>query len=219
MNYVTSMKKVGALYEFMNHHKRERYETILEPLQAILQLAFLSYCPHGSKVTIHNNLLCIQEPSFSQSIIRWYNNDTKDDLFYLFNACQRFTLYYQHLREIKVDKRKENLYTYLIYLSKKGLDKLIQTYSTTDKISLLHTLQLYKSLLDIEPTVEHDDIHKVFQKITELYSTSEYHMLYHSLLLMREKKEYYRNYMDGINQILNPCFSKISEWIHKNLVF
>lgn len=238
MNYVNSIKKVGVLYDFMNHNKRERYETILEPLQAILQLGFLSYCPQGTKITIHNNLLCIQEPSFSQSLIRWYHNDTKDDLFYLFNVCQRFTLYYQHLKEIKIEttkrNKRENLYSLLIQMSKRGLDKLIQTYSTTDKISLLHTLQLYKSLLDIEPQLvnetenekvdksmieNNNNINRVFQRITTLYNDSDYHMLLHSLILMREKKEYYRNYIHGINEVLNPCFSKISEWIHKHLIF
>ena len=65
--------------------KKERFETILEPLQAILQIGYLSFAPIGTKLTIQNNILKIQIPNYSQPVIRWYNNDTQEDLFYLFN--------------------------------------------------------------------------------------------------------------------------------------
>ena len=41
----------------MEIKKKERFETILEPLQALVQIAFLSYYPIGSKLTIKNNIL------------------------------------------------------------------------------------------------------------------------------------------------------------------
>jgi hypothetical protein len=37
--------------------KKERFETILEPLQAILQISYLSFAPIGTKLTIHNNII------------------------------------------------------------------------------------------------------------------------------------------------------------------
>ena len=77
--------------------KKERFETILEPLQALLQIAYLSFTPIGTKLTIHNNILYIQPPNYSQSIVRWYNNDTQEDLFYLFNIFYRFKKFYYFL--------------------------------------------------------------------------------------------------------------------------
>ena len=79
--------------------KKERFDIILEPLQAVTQLALLSFCPKGSKLTIANNLLTIQEPSWVQGMWRSYNNDTKEDLFFLFNAIVRFNRFYSYLKQ------------------------------------------------------------------------------------------------------------------------
>ena len=53
--------------------KKERFETTLEPLQALIQLSLLSFCPVGSKLSISNNILVIQSPNWNQSFIRIYN--------------------------------------------------------------------------------------------------------------------------------------------------
>lgn len=137
-----------------NKKKRERFETILEPLQAILQIGYLSFTPIGTKLTIHNNILQIQHPNYSQPVIRWYNNDTQEDLFYLFNIFYRFKKFYVFLNEgstnqtAKVNSENKKLYTLLIEMARNGIANLIRTYSQTDKIHILHTLQMYKNILE-----------------------------------------------------------------------
>ena len=144
--------------------KKERFETILEPLQALLQIAYLTFTPIGTKLTIHNNILYIQPPNYSQSIVRWYNNDTQEDLFYLFNIFYRFKKFYYFLcnenvgndavgvavkeyeHSAKVVNKK--LYELLIELAKNGIGNLIRTYGQTEKIHILHTLQMYKNILE-----------------------------------------------------------------------
>ena len=74
---------------------RERFETILEPLQALLQIGFLAFYPIGSKLAIHNNILTIQAPGYTQNVRRWYNNDKKEDVFYLYNVFYRFNKFYK----------------------------------------------------------------------------------------------------------------------------
>jgi len=138
----------GSFQFFYNNiyaKKKERFEMILEPLQAILQLALLSFCPKGTKITINQNILQLQMPYYTQGILRWYQNDNKDDLFYLFYVCKRFSRFYGHLKQIRV--LNINLYDLLIDCAKEGLNNLIQTYANSEKISLLHTLELYKLLL------------------------------------------------------------------------
>ena len=130
--------------------KKERFETILEPLQAILQLGYLSFAPIGTKLTIHNNILKIQIPNYSQPVIRWYNNDTQEDLFYLFNIFYRFKKFYHFLNDSKTNPENKKLYDLLIELAKTGIGNLIRTYSQTDKIHILHTLQMYKGMLEGE---------------------------------------------------------------------
>jgi hypothetical protein len=123
--------------------KKERFETILEPLQALIQIGFLSYYPIGTKITIQNNILYIQAPTYSQSVARWYNNDTQEDLFYLFNIFCRFKKFY-------TDEKTEysELFLLLIELAKNGINNLIRTYNQTEKTHVLHTLQMYKNMLE-----------------------------------------------------------------------
>jgi hypothetical protein len=70
------------------------------------------------------------------------NDDTKDDLYYLFNVFRRFLNYYKDLEETY-----KYLYENLITMSINGIDKLIQTYTDSGRISILHTLQMYKMIL------------------------------------------------------------------------
>lgn len=151
MNSLLTPQSVKLLYSTFINKKKERFDIILEPLQALLQIALLKFCPIGTKIAIQNNLLELQLPGYSQGILRWYNNDNKEDLFYLFNAFRRFTSFYGFLRQYKYSNDEltdNNLYDLLVDCAKEGLNKLSQTYSNVDKISLLHTLQMYKVILD-----------------------------------------------------------------------
>ena len=66
----------------------------------------------------------------------------------------------------------------IIDLAKRGLNNLAETYSTCDKIALLHTIEIYKSLLDnpdkisIEDDKDKKDIEDVFINITNLYENN-----------------------------------------------
>jgi hypothetical protein len=144
MNIISMQTTIQLLYKTVSgNKKKERFETILEPLQSIIQIALLCYFPIGSKLTIQNNILHIQAPSYTQSVTRWYNNDTQEDLFYLFNIFCRFKKFYI---DVKVEHAK--LFELLIHFAKGGINNLIRTYNQTDKTHVLHTLQMYKNMLD-----------------------------------------------------------------------
>ena len=130
-----------------SRRKKERFETILEPLQAILQIALLSFYPVGTKVTIQNNILTLQPPAYSQSMLRWYNNDTKEDLYFLFNVFHRFKKFYAHYKHDD-GSVQHRLHLLLNELAKTGINKLIRTYGQTDKPHILQTLTMYKFILD-----------------------------------------------------------------------
>ena len=135
LNYI-SMDGFKILYNSILQDKRkERFEMILEPLQAMVQLSILSFCPVGTKLSITNNILTIQEPSWSQSISRSYNKDGRDDLVYLFNVIVRFNKFY--IANNKDNCKNSSLFKILIEHSIKGLDVLIQTYSNSGHGSLI----------------------------------------------------------------------------------
>ena len=221
------MDKYLHLYNFIKgERKKERFDIILEPLQAITQLALISFCPKGSKLTISNNLLSIQEPTWFQGLLRSYNHDGKEDLFFLFNAITRFNKFYMFMK--RESDEYCDLFDLLIQLSKRGIDKLLQTYSTTEQPALLHTLQLYRVLLD-KPNLltdhEETEINRrhginttsnnmddIFINICKIYSSHEYIILYQSLILLEKNTEHYDIYLQGINTMFSPSYNKIQKW-------
>jgi hypothetical protein len=259
---------------------RERFETILEPLQALLQIGFLAFYPIGSKLAIHNNILTIQAPGYTQNVRRWYNNDKKEDVFYLYNVFSRFNKFYKTvLSSGGGGGSGENaaLFALLNELAKTGINNLTRTYNQTDKIHILHTLQMYKGMLDNPELVrrlartddggggggggnnETDDelprkfpstiksptsspplrpitagvappsvpieslvdtnVDLIFVKITDLYSQEDYTIIYHTLLKIQNDTQYYMNYIEGLNKILEPVNIRIKKWIDDNIVF
>ena len=80
---------------FGTRPNQEKTDRVLEPLQAMVQLALLSYCPIGTKLCVNNNILSLQLPTFSQGVWRWFNKDSKDDLYFLFNAVKRYYMWYR----------------------------------------------------------------------------------------------------------------------------
>lgn len=244
MNIVSMQTTIQILYKTISgSKKKERFETILEPLQALIQIGLLSYYPIGTKLTIKNNILHIQSPTYSQSVTRWYNNDTQEDLFYLFNIFCRFKKFY-------IDQKTEynELFSLLIELAKNGINNLIRTYNNTEKTHVLHTLQMYKNMLDgsshnhnhhvvstntpilltssgggggggnnaASSDIDMDDI---FIKISELYTDEIFKIIHHTLTAMKNDESNYVHYADGLNMILHPVNMRIKKWIDENIVF
>jgi hypothetical protein len=226
------MDKILQLYQLIKKDKKkERFDIILEPLQAITQLALLAFCPKGSKLTIANNLLSIQQPSWVQGLWRSYNQDGKEDLFFLFNAIVRFNRFYSYIQE--ESNEYSALFFLLVKLSKAGLDKLLQTYANSEQPALLHTLQLYRNLLD-KPAIFMDEvadekpddkaqaiqnIDDVFISIRKLYVAQEYIIIYQTLRLLEKYPDKYDTYIKGLTLILSPVHEKIQKWIVDNIVY
>jgi hypothetical protein len=224
------MNTVVQIYHFFkSDKKKERFDIILEPLQAITQLALMSFCPKGSKLTISNNLLSIQTPGWGQGAWRTYNNDGKEDLFFLFNAIVRFNRFYLFLKE--ENDEYCDLFDLLIQLSKRGIDKLLQTYANIEQPALLHTLQLYRNLLDkpgLFTESEEMDVNKVngansiddvFIAIRKLYNSHEFIILYQTLLLLEKNPDKYDVYILGINTMMSPVYNNIQKWIIDHIVY
>jgi hypothetical protein len=244
----------------------------LEPLQALLQIGFLAFYPIGSKLAIHNNILTVQPPGYTQNVRRWYNNDKKEDVFYLYNVFSRFNKFYKTVLSSGGGGGGENaaLFVLLNELAKTGINNLIRTYNQSDKIHILHTLQMYKGMLDNPELVRRlgrtedsggavsskdDDndtdndlprqfplkirspsqspplrpmnaganvpidslvdtnVDLIFVKITELYSQEDYTIIYHTLIKIQNDTQYYMNYVDGLNKILEPVNIRIKKCI------
>lgn len=218
--------------------KKERFEIILEPFQAITQLAMLSFCPPGSKLSISENVLHIQTPIWSQSIERHYNADKRDDLFYLFKMISRFNRFYSYFKT--ESGNLPQLFVLLTELSKTGIDVLIQTYSNSGNETLLHTLKMYRTMLDrpdlLDTSVdgstatnsekdlhrqmpEKENIDDIFINISRVYKREHFDAVYNILLLAKESHKNHDAYISALHHLFSPTHVIIKKWIHDNIVF
>lgn len=226
----SASKSLPLLYKSLVKKDKERFDTIVEPLQCVLQLVFLAFSEKNTKITIQKNLVYLQFPSNYQGIMRWYQNDSKEDLYFLFNAIRRFSLFYKNLENIHNDKIcNTNLYDLIVHYALIGLQNLIDTYTSVCKPSLLYTLQMYKVLLETPDnfkmeTLDNDtqkNIDDVFNNIRYLYNDNVYYLIYHFLFSLTQSKDLEKNHSDIIkfNEILLSKTGDIQNWISKNVIY
>jgi hypothetical protein len=215
MNYFYTGKNI---MEMLRTKEKERADLILEPMQVMIQLALLAHSPIGTKISVSNNILRIQPPTSLQGVVRWWNNDNKDDLYYLFHAIRRYYKWYK--------SQDDAVYKYILIWAIKGIDKLSETYNKADKNNIRHTLALYKNVLDLkadEIFKDNDEstvnIDSVFQEIVNIYDNKLLNMVHNSLLMMEEEQntEHVDNYLNGLILILEPMNIKIRKWIMEKL--
>ena len=211
MNYFFAGKNI---MEILRTKEKERADLILEPMQVMIQLALLAHSPIGTKISVSNNILSIQPPSMTQGVYRWWNNDNKDDLYYLFHAIRRYYKWYK--------SQKDEVYQYILAWAVKGLDKLSETYNKADKNNIRHTLALYRNVLDLKTDEIFKDnkedtvtIDQVFKEIINIYDDRLLYITHNTLLMMEEETntEFKQKLLDGLTLILEPMDIKIRKWI------
>ena len=204
--------------DIIKSQPKEKVDMILEPLQVLTQLAVLSYLPVGTKISISNNILYLQQPTLFQGVLRWYQKDNKDDLYYLFHAIRRYYKWYK--------SKDDEVYKKVLDLAIKGIQKLIETYNKVGITTITHTLSLYKNILeqDSDDLFKDENQHSisvddVFETITDIYDRKLLVIIY-SIFEIMAKEDNEKNiqmYVEGLNKILEPTQIAIRKWIIENL--
>lgn len=240
MEITIAMQTVTTAYSYFSSGKRkERFDIILEPLQAVCQLAFLKFCPTGTKVSIENNLLFTQMPHWHQGLTRAWKKDKREDILMLFNAVQRFNKIYvmNDCSELKKELRNENesveskLVALVAKMAIQGIDNLINTYSRVENTSITQTLVMYKNVLqhpdrftNMEELNEGKSrngksMEEVFAQIKDIWNEDTMSIMYWTLRLMESDPTNYESYILGVNQSLSPIYTKIRKWMSDNIVY
>ena len=204
--------------DLIKSHPKERTDMILEPLQVLTQLAILSFLPVGTKISITNNILYLQQPTMLQGVVRWYKSDNKDDLFYLFYAIRRYYKWYKN--------RDDEVFAKILDHAIKGIERLIETYNRSGITTITHTLSLYKNILEQDSDElfkdENDSsvsVDDVFFKITDIYDRKLLVILYSIFQIMsnEENQNNIQLYVQGLDYLLQPTQNTIRKWIVDNL--
>ena len=109
----------------------------LDPLSVIIKLYICSYKPLGTKISIFNNRLCIQNAGNFQGLVRTVYGDNKNDIPILtmpiLYACNKYLI------------TNRDKYTLLFKKACLALSKLKETYQGNEIIYNLDTLKDYIS--------------------------------------------------------------------------
>ena len=97
----------------------------LDPLCTILKLCVLNYKPIGTKISIRDNIIYIQESNIFQNILRTIYNDSREQLYHI----KMPIFYFKGLECNFIDNKfSKELLTYIKTIAIIGLNKLKATY-------------------------------------------------------------------------------------------
>jgi hypothetical protein len=216
---------------FLSTKSKDKLDMILEPLQAMVQLALLSICPVGTKLQIQENILYLQSPTLLQPVARWYHSDKKDDLYFLYSVIKRFIKWYNPNSNKKSPVSTE-LYQLMTSMSIEGLNVLFKTYSTSESNTVIHVIQMYKNLLEynndkimteeylVDMEKNKINIDEVFENIIHVYDSTTLQVIYHTLVLIRQEQDLLiqQQVINGLSLILTKVNRSIRDWIKLNMV-
>ena len=202
MNYVDKLSMSNTLKYIKKKYTTYNSElpqlNILEPLSVLFKLSLLIYKPDGTKISITNNILNIQEPYFTQGLSRYLNNDKKEDLSKLYIPIMKGLERTKEYNNIDMD--------YLINLSKDGLIKLKQCYNNVNNINVI--IDSYISLLsnyltNKEIIIKDDDIKCKF--FYNIWSENDITIINNYFKLLDESKDNHirLGYITIIEKIIN----------------
>lgn len=144
----------------------ENDKFILDPLSVIIKLAILSKKEVGSKISIYNNILYIQDLGVFQPLIRYIFKNNKIDIPYIYNP-----IYYacNHFLSESIIKSNPNIKKIFIN-AQKGLELLIATYK--EHTIITHTLNYYNYIIESHLSGKVDDKLFVKDSYSEFYNSS-----------------------------------------------
>jgi hypothetical protein len=119
----------------------------LDPLSVIVKLFIYAYKPVGTKISIHNNKIHIQENGLFQGTIRTIYGDSKNDINIIFFPTI-FACKYYLSEDIKFDKN----FTLLFEKLAEAFDKLKETYQSSE---IIYNIDQLKNI--VQSLIKHND--------------------------------------------------------------
>lgn len=194
-NPLTLYTNLKIAETYMNHSTKD---FILEPMCVIFRLILLNYKDIGTKLSVSNNSITYNSPTFLQGVSRTVMGDSREDLHNLYEPIYKFTQWY--------DKSEyELLYSETIL----GLNKLIQTYSPNSTIQ--HTIQHYITILQEDSNKEIKNTNPIVDKLKTIWEKKEIDTICNLINLSKGNIVY----IDTIENIINDKEKNVNEYITK----
>jgi len=128
----------GAMYSLKSvFQKKKERNVIIDPFSCLVKLSLIKYLDEGTKVSIYQNRLNFNTPSYIQGIIRFMYGDNREDLHNILLPIQKCVEWYWN--------EKDNDIVYMFNNAVLGLKFLKNSYSTYATIQ--HTIDYYIIIL------------------------------------------------------------------------
>jgi hypothetical protein len=135
---LTDIITSGAMHSLkMVFQKKKERNVIIDPFSCLVKLSLIRYLDEGTKVSIYQNRLNFNTPSYVQGIIRFMYGDNREDLHNILLPIQKCVEWYY-------DEKNTDM-IYMFNNAVLGLKFLKHSYSTYATIQ--HTLDYYIIIL------------------------------------------------------------------------
>ena len=208
--YIPGYLKIFESLQNYQENYQNKY-MILEPMCSILRMIIYIYKDKGTKISIMNNSINYNEPSFIQGMIRNFNGDKKDDLH---------NLYHPFLKSFQWYDKNNKIYKYFYQQSIIGLKLLVNIYDNNSIIhhTLTHYIQLFTDILDNKPINTYDQLKEspLLNDLKNIWNENELEIIYNLLLLINNCSEDEKNiYLKKINEKISIKEKKVYDYIQK----
>lgn len=135
---LTEIITSGAMHSLnMVFYKKKERNVIIDPFSCLVKLSLIRYLDEGTKVSIYQNRLNFNTPSYIQGIVRFMYGDNREDLHNILLPIQKCVEWYY-------DEKNTDM-IYMFNNAVLGLKFLKHSYSTFATIQ--HTLDYYIIIL------------------------------------------------------------------------
>lgn len=200
------MYKVSGMYLYNNmmtyyHNKNTQKNLILEPLCCILKLILLQFKEKGTKISVSDNSITFNEPSYGQGIVRSFYGDCREDIHNIYHPLLKAVEWYP------IDK-------FHVYYEecKKGLRLLLGVYD--DNTTIHHTISHYISIIEGKNDKEVSETNPIIDNLKDSWKSEEINVINEllNLILKNIEKDVY---LKCLENIVEEKEKKVNEYIQK----
>ena len=179
---------IGKLFYQMNASPYPNPIEFIDPICAVIKLHLLSYKPTGTKLSIKNNKISIQESYALQGFQRWYNADNHEQLHQLKLPIFYFRgLVLGYIKTTHLDTKHDVLHL-INDFAIQGLNRMIATYDhkagslvkncLEDYVKTLSTLWSMDDYMGEMSNLNKPTIFAIYHEYTKIWNTHDFDILY-----------------------------------------
>ena len=200
----------------LNYNNMSNRNLILEPFCCIMRIILLEYKSIFTKISIQNNSILYNDPTFYQGILRSFYGDNREDIHNLYSPILKGFEWY--------NIGESNMNRYFFEKLIIGLEKLNSVYDENTIIyhSISHYITMIKDLLETNDLSKFKNINKqespLIDNLRNIWDSDEIYIIYKNLNYINnsENEELKKTYIKSIEDILSYKEKQVENYINNS---